>query len=71
MSNTFTLRQFYCYNLITVFLFFVKSLFAKPFPGYLFSNVTNTQDWEQMMWQLGISFPALPPKLQDPNTQCF
>jgi hypothetical protein len=30
------------------------------------SDVTATQDRDQMMWQLGVSFPQLPPKLEDP-----
>jgi hypothetical protein len=37
------------------------------FPSFPPDNVTNTMDRDQMMWQLGLSFPALPPKLQDPN----
>lgn len=41
-------------------------VFAKstPRPG---SDVTATQDRDQMMAQLAISFPELPPKLDDPN----
>jgi hypothetical protein len=33
------------------------------FPSFPPDNVTNTMDRDQMMWQLGLSFPALPPKL--------
>ena len=38
-----------------------------PFPAFPPANVTNNQDRNQMVWQLGITFPTLPPKLQDPN----
>ncbi|WP_324679103.1 T9SS type A sorting domain-containing protein [Hymenobacter sp. GOD-10R] len=38
-----------------------------PFPSFPPSNVTAVQDRDQMVWQLGITFPTLPPKLQDPN----
>jgi hypothetical protein len=37
------------------------------FPAFPPSNVTDAQDRNQMMWQLGLSFPSLPPKLQDAN----
>ena len=37
------------------------------FPDVPPNNVTNVQDRDQMMWQLGLSFPELPPKLRDPN----
>ena len=35
------------------------------FPAFPPTTVTNVQDRDQMMWQLGLSFPATPPKLQD------
>src|SRR5215471_5566647 len=37
------------------------------FPDFPPNNVTSTMDRNQMVWQLGISFPTLPPKLEDPN----
>ncbi|GGF19446.1 hypothetical protein GCM10011383_33780 [Hymenobacter cavernae] len=37
------------------------------FPSFPPTNVTNVQDRDQMVWQLGITFPTLPPKMQDPN----
>jgi hypothetical protein len=37
------------------------------FPDFPPDDVTRTMDRDQMMWQLGISFPELPPKLEDPN----
>ena len=30
-------------------------------------DVTSAMDHDQMLWQLGIKLPQLPPKLQDPN----
>lgn len=35
------------------------------FPAFPPANVTAAQDRDQMMRQLGLSFPSLPPKLQD------
>jgi (4-O-methyl)-D-glucuronate---lignin esterase len=37
------------------------------FPSFPPDSVTSTMDRDQMMWQLGISFPDLPPKLKDKN----
>ena len=37
------------------------------FPSFPPADVTATQDRDQMLWQLGISFPELPPRLEDPN----
>ena len=47
---------------------FLSAFPAKAqFPAYPPSSVTNAQDRDQMMWQLGLSYPVLPPKLADPN----
>jgi hypothetical protein len=37
------------------------------FPDFSPDDVSYIQDRDQMMWQLGLSFPKLPPKLQDKN----
>lgn len=37
------------------------------FPSFPPSGVTITQDRDQMMWQLGLSFPPLPGKTRDAN----
>jgi hypothetical protein len=37
------------------------------FPDFPPKNVTNLMDRDQMLSQLGIELPQLPPKLQDPN----
>ncbi len=37
------------------------------FPEFPPDNPTRVMDRDQMIWQLGISFPSLPPKLEDPN----
>jgi hypothetical protein len=37
------------------------------FPSIPPSNVTNAQGRDQMMWQLGLSFPTLPGKTRDAN----
>ncbi len=51
---------------LTVF-FIASSVLYAQFPDFPPENVTSTQDRDQMVWQLGISFPSLPPKLDDPN----
>lgn len=38
-----------------------------PFPDFPPIGVTAAQDQQQMVWQLGITFPTLSPKLEDPN----
>jgi len=50
------------YNLIIIFLI---ELFLSTSP--VNAQPTNTQDRDQMMKQLGLSFPSLPSKLNDPN----
>jgi hypothetical protein len=40
---------------------------ASPFPPFPTASTTTTEDRQQMLWQLGIAQPALPPKAQDPN----
>jgi hypothetical protein len=39
----------------------------KPFPDFPPQDVASQMDRDQMLWQLGIKLPVLPPKLQDPN----
>jgi hypothetical protein len=38
-----------------------------PFPAFPTAATTTTEDRQQMLWQLGITQPALPPRAQDPN----
>jgi hypothetical protein len=38
-----------------------------PFPAKPDATTTTTQDREQMLWQLGIAPPVLPPRADDPN----
>ncbi|HKT04862.1 MAG TPA: cadherin repeat domain-containing protein [Rugosimonospora sp.] len=38
-----------------------------PFPEMPDASITTTQDREQMLWQLGIPVPQLPPRATDPN----
>jgi len=46
-----------------VFLCFVVQIFAQgPYPDFPPANVTAEQDRDQMLWQLGLSFPPLPDK---------
>jgi hypothetical protein len=56
---------------LTLSILVASSLWADrleaQFPPFPPSSVTKTQDRDQMMWQLGLSFPSLPPKLSDPN----
>jgi len=60
-------------RILTLLLFAIVVLLAfgvhaqPPFPAFPPSNVTAMQDRDQMVWQLGITFPTLPPKLQDLN----
>jgi len=51
---------------LVFFLFRFSVLFAQ-YPIFPPSNVTNTIDRDQMVWQLGLSFPNLSSKLNDPN----
>lgn len=58
------------YQAISVFCLLVSYLpinINAQFPSFPPANVTNTMDRDQMMWQLGISFPSLPSKLKDVN----
>jgi len=48
-------------------LLFIKTIYSQPFPEFPPENVTATMDRDQMLWQLGIAFPQLPPKLEDPH----
>ena len=52
---------------LLVILAISSAIVNAQFPAFPPSNVTNTQDRDQMMWQLGIAFPSLPAKLDDPN----
>ncbi len=56
-------------NGLFVFFFFIyiSSLHSQPFPAFPPDNVTATMDRDQMLWQLGLSFPLLPPKCEDPH----
>ena len=36
-------------------------------PAFPTTTITTTQDRDQMLCQLGITFPILPPRIQDPN----
>src|SRR5690242_18673530 len=38
-----------------------------PFPPMPDATTTTTQDRAQMLWQLGITVPDLPPRATDPN----
>jgi hypothetical protein len=38
-----------------------------PFPDSPDASITTTQDRHQMLWQLGITEPTLPPRADDPN----
>jgi hypothetical protein len=40
---------------------------GSPFPDFPSADVTRVQDRDQMLWQLGITLPTLPPKREDPN----
>ncbi len=69
--------NYYKIILLTLLLFTVRLAAQQydsinPPPAFPPGSVTMTQDRDQMMYQLGIKFPVLPPKLQDtlapPNT---
>ncbi|HQI42887.1 MAG TPA: hypothetical protein PK949_02075 [Dysgonamonadaceae bacterium] len=50
------------------FLCFVVQIFAQdPYPDFPPANVTAEQDRDQMLWQLGLSFPQLPDKVTHYN----
>lgn len=51
-----------------VFLLSGMSVSAQTaFPVFPPKDVTSAMDHDQMLWQLSIKLPQLPPKLQDPN----
>ncbi len=54
-------------KLLCFIILFLTSLTNAQFPTFPPDSVTSTIDRDQMLWQLGISFPNLPPKLQDSN----
>jgi len=43
----------------------IISITYGQFPSFPPDSVTSIMDRDQMVWQLDISFPDLPPKLQD------
>ena len=50
------------------FLCFVTRIFSQnPYPDFPPANVTAEQDRDQMLWQLGLSFPQLPDKVTHYN----
>ena len=40
---------------------------GSPFPPVPGADTTTTEDRQQMLWQLGITQPTLPPAADDPN----
>ena len=55
--------------MITFFLYIfgLINLLSAQFPASPPDDVTRTMDRDQMLWQLGINLPELPPKLEDPK----
>ena len=53
--------------MITVFFTGCGKSSRSEFPGFPPDNVTSLMDRDQMLEQLNIELPVLPPKLQDPN----
>jgi hypothetical protein len=45
----------------------VAAVGPNPFPPMPTADTTTTDDRLQMLWQLGITRPTLPPRAQDPN----
>ena len=66
MSNArdFWKRQVRRFPLFMVLLPFIA---RAQFPSLPPDSVTFTMDRDQMLWQLGITFPSLPDKLSDPE----
>lgn len=57
-------------TMTTIFLFiliFLNVVLSQNFPAFPPADVTATMDRDQMMHQLGIQFPQLPDKMDDPN----
>ena len=53
--------------LIIIFLSITTMAEAPEFPAFPPEDVTSRMDRDQMLWQLGITLPDLPPKEEDPN----
>lgn len=51
---------------LTLFLY-VNAHAQQTFPAFPPKNITAAMDRDQMLFQMGITLPTLPPKLQDPN----
>jgi hypothetical protein len=45
----------------------IKISAQSPFPAFPPENVTSAMDHDQILWQMCIILPDLPPKMQDPN----
>ena len=64
MNKNFLFEIYSAIFYLAVSLMITATGYAQ-FPSFPPSNVTATQDRDQMMWQLGISWPVLLSKLQD------
>ncbi|MBN2012275.1 acetylxylan esterase [candidate division KSB1 bacterium] len=66
MKHSLSTFSQFCITLSAILLLSVPNTFAQ-FPDFPPDSVNRTQDRDQMMWQLGLKFPQLPTKLNDPN----
>ena len=57
----------WCRTSIALTFLMISFTANAQFPAFPPSTVTNVQDRDQMMWQLGLNFLTLPPKAQDKN----
>ncbi len=58
--------------LITVLLLLtIKAEGQADFPAFPPDNVSRSMDRDQMLYQLGITIPELPPKTEDPNAPTY
>lgn len=68
MSSNFGISTFKGHIALILICFLVQRISAQTtFPAFPPQVVTNALDHDQMLWQLGIKLPLLPPKTEDPN----
>jgi (4-O-methyl)-D-glucuronate---lignin esterase len=65
MKNFITIRVFIAFILFIPYL--GLSFGQQTFPTFPPGEVTNTMDRDQMLYQMGIQLPVLPPKSEDRN----
>lgn len=68
MSNSFKIVFLRGSSILILVYAVALSISAQTvFPVFPPDDVSSVMDHDQMLWQLGIKLPVLPPKMEDPN----